>query len=181
MSKIFDDCASREDKLRSPTLERTTSFSLHRSINVTPAHRLAAAGKKGGGISGDASAASTGSESGNSEDVNKILTPDPQELAISNNSMFCSLVDCFFLLGPSARSIHDQIELRRDERQQQQDTATTTDASAALSTGAASESSATQRSVPDFNAVVPPTVIFCTENNYPGEMFSLLPCYCFPR
>jgi hypothetical protein len=78
-----------------------------------------------------------------------------------------------FLMGPSARSIQEQIELCRDDR---------VDASATASTAtSSSNAAAATQSVPDFNSIVSPTVIFCTENNYPAEMASLLPCYCFPR
>ena len=39
----------------------------------------------------------------------------------------------------------------------------------------------TSTTVPDFNAVLPSTMLFVTENHCPPEMAMLLPAYCYPR
>jgi hypothetical protein len=192
MSKLFrNESATRQ--LGSPPLERNTSFTLHRSAAPTPSNRMHASATKrgGGGGGGDAasalsgggvSAGSNGSVVSSDEATSKHhATASSSDVALGNNAMFSSLVDCIFLMGPSARSIEEQIELRRDERVDASTTTPTANTAASTATSSSAAANAVTQSVPDFNAIVPPTVIFCTENNYPAEMASLLPCYCFPR
>jgi hypothetical protein len=175
MSKVFHDSSlHRKRNLLASPLAHNGSFIFHRTpaTSAAPGGRtLASASKRSGGdtVSG-ASGAGSGS-SVVSDELNSRTAAVGQELALSSNAMFCSLVEGAFLMGPSARTIQEQIDLRRDERS----------AGSSPQPGIASPTDTpSPPTVPDFNAIVPPTVLFSTERSYSAEVFSLLPMYCFP-
>ena len=173
MCRVFTDSSSRQ-ALNAVPLERTASFSLHRSSIAASASVVGSGGgrllqgsavKRSGGDT-VAGASSVGSGGTGSDEHSRAPGVIPlSEPAALSNGMFCSLADALFLLGPSARSLQEQIDLRRNE----------------IPDPNSNKTSPPAPSVPDFNTTVSPTIIFATENSYPAEMFSLLPMYCFPR
>lgn len=151
MSKLFHDTSALAVPA-GPELQRVNSFTVHRSTNITPGSRTFASATKRGGDNNSA-----GSVTSASDEVSKGLVPDAVVASV-NNAMFCSLADSLFLIGPSAQSIQEHI-----------------DAHTSSVDGSAGPT------VSDFNANLPSTIIFVTDSNSPPEMFTLLPCYTYPR
>lgn len=126
---------------------------------------VSATKRSGGG--GDNNSA--GSVTSASDEVSKAMVPDAVVASV-NNAMFCSLADSLFLIGPSAQGIQEQINAH---------TTTSSGGDGAGSFGASSPSPIA--TVSDFNANLPSSIIFVTDVNSPPEMFTLLPCYTYPR
>lgn len=164
MSKIIQ--SSTTTGLSTKQLERSNSFSIHRSN--TPASRMfASKNKDNNTLSG---ASGVNSMNSNSDEVDVTNT----------DAMFCSLVDSIFLIGPSAQSVNEQISAHSVTVNEPL-RSVTSNGNINTTSGATSPTTTTTTTVPDFNTVLPSTMLFVTENHCPPEMAMLLPAYCFPR
>ena len=147
--------------------------SIHRS--TTPASRMfASKNKDNNTLSG---ASGVNSMNSNSDEVDTANT----------DAMFCSLVDSIFLIGPSAQSVYEQIAAHSVTVSEplrsviSNNNIPTNPTTTNNNTNNNTIPTTTTTTVPDFNAVLPSTMLFVTENHCPPEMAMLLPAYCFPR
>lgn len=84
----------------------------------------------------------------------------------SKNSLFCSLVDSVFLIGPNSNSVENQVK-----------------AMVQAKANTNNNNNITLSIIKDntMKSDLDPIIVFMTQCDNPDEMFTLLPSYCFPR